>query len=164
MRLVVFGNSGSGKSTLARRLAAGGLAHLDLDTLAWQPTQPPVRRALDDSAAEIAAFLAGHDRWIIEGCYADLLAVPAARCTQLIFLNPGVEACLANARARPWEPHKYASAADQDAQLSMLLDWIRDYAARDGALGLAAHRALFDGFPGDKRELTSREAIAAHAA
>jgi|ERR1051325_6259003 adenylate kinase family enzyme len=46
-RVAIVGNSGSGKSTLALRLARSrGLAHLDLDTLAWEPVTPPVRRPL----------------------------------------------------------------------------------------------------------------------
>ena len=161
-RYVLLGNSGSGKSTLAARLArAGELAHLDLDTLAWLPTQPPRRRSLADSAPEIAAFMDASERWVIEGCYADLVDVALPRCTQLVFLNPGVAACIANARARPWEPHKYASKQAQDANLDMLVGWIRDYETRRDELSLAAHRALLDRFAGDKRELTSREAIAA---
>ena len=43
-RIVVFGNSGSGKTTLARVLTSQyGLAHLDLDSLAWD--SPGVRRS-----------------------------------------------------------------------------------------------------------------------
>ena len=160
-RILIAGNSGSGKSTLAKRLARGGRAHLDLDGLAWQPQMPPVRRALADSARELEAFMAANERWVIEGCYADLLAIPLPRCTKLVFLNPGVEACVANARGRPWEPHKYPSKEAQDANLAMLIGWIRDYANRDDALSLAAHRKLFDGFHGDKIELTSVEAISA---
>jgi hypothetical protein len=45
----------------------------------------------------------------------------------------------------------------------MLIAWIRDYDTRGDACSLAAHRALFDGFAGDKRELTTREAIAAYS-
>jgi hypothetical protein len=75
-------------------------------------------------------------------------------------LNPGVEGCIANARERPWEPHKYASKEAQDANLEMLIGWIRDYVARTDVFSLAAHRALFDSFGGDKVELSSREAIA----
>src|SRR3954465_11108008 len=160
-RYVLIGNSGAGKSTLAMRLTREeGLEHLDLDTLAWQPVVPPRRRALPDSAREIESFLGSHDRWVIEGCYADLVALALPRCTRLIFLNPGVQACIANARERPWEPHKYASKEAQDANLEMLIGWIGDYENRRDELSLASHRALFDRFAGDKRELTSRAAIA----
>jgi adenylate kinase family enzyme len=164
-RYVLLGNSGSDKSTLATRLARGGdLPHLDLDILAWEPVTPLRRRPVADSAREIAAFMDASDRWVIEGCYADLLDVAVPRCTSLVFLHPGVEACVANARARPWEPHKYPSKAAQDANLEMLIGWIRDYETRSDVFSLAAHRALFDGFAGGKIELSSREAIAAFPA
>jgi adenylate kinase family enzyme len=163
-RLVVFGNSGSGKSTLARRLAgARGLPHLDLDSCAWEPGMPPRRRPLAQSAREIAAFMDANATWVIEGCYAGLLSGPLSRSTLAIFLNPGIEACIANAEARPWEPHKYQSRQAQDANLEMLRAWIRDYEVRSDELSLAAHRALFDGFAGAKVELSSRQAISAFA-
>jgi adenylate kinase family enzyme len=159
-RYVLVGNSGSGKSTLAARLAREhGLAHLDLDVLAWEPAAPPRRRPLGQSAREVVAVMEGSERWVIEGCYADLVETTLPRCTRLLFLNPGVDACLLNARARPWEPHKYASKEAQDANLEMLLGWIRDYETRSDVFSLAAHRRLFDGFAGAKTELTSREAI-----
>ena len=161
-RYLLLGNSGSGKSTLAARLARGhALLHLDLDTLAWEPVVPPARRPALESAREITSFMDANDRWVIEGCYADLFDAPLARCTRLLFLNPGIEACIENARARPWEPHKYASKEAQDTNLAMLLGWIREYATRTDVFSLAAHRALFDAFEGEKLELTSREAIAA---
>jgi len=162
-RYVVVGNSGSGKSTLAARLASTeGLAHLDLDTLGWEPVTPPRRRPIADSAGELHAFQNRNPRWVIEGCYADLLALVLPSCSRLVFLDPGVDACIANARARPWEPHKYATKQAQDANLDMLIGWIRDYATRSDECSLAAHRALFDGFTGDKVQLSSREAIAAY--
>lgn len=154
-RYVIVGNSGSGKSTLARRLSQNeALAHLDLDTLAWEPETPPRRRPLDESAQAIAAFMDAHEAWVIEGCYADMAAVALPRCTRLFFLNPGVEQCVANARARPWEPHKYPSKAEQDAKLAMLIEWIRGYETRHDSLSLEAHRALFDSFGGNKTEWT----------
>jgi adenylate kinase family enzyme len=163
-RYLLLGNSGSGKSTLAQRLArTHELPHLDLDTLAWKPTAPPERRPLEESARDIESFVADNERWIIEGCYADLLAVPLTRCSRLLFLNPGVDACVANALSRPWEPHKYESKEAQDANLQMLLGWIREYATRDDVFGLRAHRVLFDGFTGEKLELTSRDAIARYS-
>jgi adenylate kinase family enzyme len=151
-RYVVIGNSGSGKSSLAQRLV---LPHLDLDTLAWYPTTPPARRPLAESARTIDAFVDEHRDWVIEGCYADLAALALPHATELVFLNPGVDACTKNAHARPWEPHKYATREAQDANLTMLIDWIRAYETRTDELSLAAHRALFDGYAGAKCELTT---------
>lgn len=152
-RIVIIGNSGSGKSTLAKALAdRHGLAHLDLDTIAWSPSAPPTRRCLAESAAAIADFQAQHPGWIMEGCYADLAELALVHATQLVFLNPGVEVCVANCRARPWEPHKYSSPAAQDRNLAMLIAWVRGYATRDDELSLRRHRTLFDGFSGDKVE------------
>jgi adenylate kinase family enzyme len=152
-RIAILGNSGSGKSTLARQLArALGLATLDLDTVAWEPVVPPRRRPLAASVEAMAELLA-RDAWVVEGCYADLIAAALGRCTRLIFLNPGVEACVANARARPWEPHKYPSREAQDANLAMLVVWIRDYETRQDELSLGAHRRLFESFAGAKVEI-----------
>jgi uncharacterized protein YaiI (UPF0178 family)/adenylate kinase family enzyme len=160
-RLVIFGNSGAGKSTLAARLArAHGLAHLDLDTLAWEPDQPPTRRDLDHGIRAIEAFVAEHPGWVIEGCYADLLVVTLTHRPKLVFLNPGIEACAANCRTRPWEPHKYATPEEQDASLEMLVEWVRAYATREDVFSLASHRRLYDGYDGEKAEVTSNEAAA----
>jgi hypothetical protein len=48
----------------------------------------------------------------------------------------------------------------QDANLEMLVGWIRDYDTRRDTFSFTAHRALFDSFAGDKLGLTSRQAIA----
>ena len=159
-RIIVFGNSGSGKSTLATRLSREhALAHLDLDPLAWLPTDPPQRRPLEDCDASLQHFLDEHESWVIEGCYADLLERVMPRATQAIFLNLPVALCQDNARRRPWEPHKYTSREAQDANLPMLLAWIADYARRDDVLSLRAHRALFEAFAGQKREITNNDAF-----
>ena len=110
-RVVILGNSGSGKTTLARSLAeSAGLAHLDLDDVAWKEADPPVRRALGESRARIDEFIDGNVQgWIIEGCYGSLVAHAAQRASQMIFLNIGIEACVENCKSRPWEPEKYPS-------------------------------------------------------
>jgi adenylate kinase family enzyme len=157
VRIVIFGNSGAGKSTLAGRLAREhGLRHLDLDTLAWLPTSPPQRAPRGDSLAKLDAFTAASEAWVIEGCYGELIEAAAQRCTELVFLNPGVEACIANCRSRPWEPHKYPTKEAQDENLAMLIEWVRAYATREDELSLRAHRTLFDRFVGAKREVTTR--------
>jgi adenylate kinase family enzyme len=155
-RILIFGNSGAGKSTLAKSLArALELAHLDLDALAWEQADAPIRRALARSRTEIENFTAANDGWVIEGAYADLLTLLLDECSELVFLNPGVEACVENCRARPWEPHKYASKEAQDRNLEFLIAWVRDYGARDDEYSLGSHRWLFDRFNGVKREFSA---------
>lgn len=151
-RILLFGNSGAGKSTLAIQLAAQhGLRHLDLDELAWQPSQPPERVPLDAAARQIRAFTAQFEQWVVEGCYADLLELLVPEATELLFLDLPVATCQENAKRRPWEPHKYPSKEAQDANLEMLLAWIAAYPERDGALGRPAHERLFSSFGGTKR-------------
>lgn len=153
-RVVLFGNSGAGKSTYAQRLQASeGLAHLDLDTLAWEDESPPRRRSLSKSRDDIDAFIAANPAWVIEGCYADLLEFAISRATDMVWLNPATETCIAHAKSRPWEPHKYPSKAAQDANLPMLIDWIRAYDSRTDEFSRTAHAKLFQSFPGKKREL-----------
>jgi adenylate kinase family enzyme len=161
MRIAIIGNSGSGKSTLAGRLAERhGLAALDLDTVAWEVGQIAVPRPPAESVADVQAFCAAHEHWVVEGCYASLVsaALGAAEpvdAPTLLFLDPGVDACLANCRVRPWEPHKYASMAEQDEKLGFLLSWVRAYYTRSDDHSLVAHQALFDAYGGPKQTLVS---------
>ena len=94
--------------------------------------------------------------WVVEGCYADLLATLVDRATELVFLDRDVATCQAHARARPWEPHKYKSKQEQDQKLEFLLSWVREYYTRDGDQALCAHQAVFDGYTGRKLKLTAR--------
>jgi adenylate kinase family enzyme len=156
-RIVILGNSGSGKSTLARQLAAPEQTPLlDLDTIVWEPGQIAVPRSLEAVHADLDRFCAEHDAWIIEGCYGALAERLLARepGPELIFMNPGEAACLRNCRARPWEPHKYASKEEQDQKLELLLGWVSDYYRRADDTSLARHLTIFDGYRGPKRELT----------
>ena len=155
-RIVIFGNSGSGKSTLARALSSLDSAErLDLDVIAWKTDQPGVRADFEDSRSALLRFIENSDAWVIEGCYSELLKVAAMHCTELIFLNPGVEACVENCKARPWEPHKYPSAEAQDKNLRMLIEWVREYETRDDEFSLREHRKLFDSHEGRKIEYRS---------
>jgi adenylate kinase family enzyme len=155
MRLLVFGNSGSGKSTLARRLCElHGLVHLDLDSIVWEPGKIAVQRATEDVRADLDRFVAGNESWVVEGCYAELIERALPFCTRIVFMNPGAEACRRNNERRDWEPHKYTSKDDQDRMLPFLQTWVAEYYSRDDAWSYSAHRRLFDGFGGDKLELT----------
>jgi hypothetical protein len=154
-RILIFGNSGSGKTTMARRLAVEhGLTHLDLDSLAWD--QSGVRSSVEASRRLISEFLQAHPLWVVEGCYGDLLEEVLPAATELRFLNPGVEACISNCRARPWEPEKYPSKDAQDRNLDFLLGWVREYETRSDEYSLARHRKIFDSFDGPKVEFSER--------
>lgn len=158
--VLIFGNSGSGKSTLASTLCrAHGLAHMDLDSIAWLPSTPPERAPLDASKTEIEAFVEANDGWVIEGCYTDLLEMARPHAEEVIFLNLPVDLCIENARNRPWEPHKYGSKAAQDRNLAMLIDWISEYSSRDGVMSHRAHKAFYEQFTGRKTEIRSNREL-----
>lgn len=159
MRIIIFGNSGSGKSTMARQLVGeNNAALLSLDAIAWQ--RETIRKPLDESIRELLTFIHAHPQWVIEGCYADLIAPALPFCTELRFLNPGTATCMANCRSRPWEPEKFNTAQAQQAMLDPLIAWVRQYDTRNDEFGHQRHRALFDSFTGPKveyRSLVDRE-------
>ena len=154
IRVAIVGNSGSGKSTLARWIAAGTeAAVLDLDTVAWEPGKVAVPRDPVAAAASVQTFCGTHEHWVVEGCYGDLIRATLTFRPRLIFLDPGLEQCLANCRSRPCEPHKYASREEQDERLDFLLAWVAEYYTRGGDLSHARHEALFEAYTGPRLRL-----------
>jgi len=161
VRVLIFGNAGSGKSSLAAQLVAQhGIPHLDLDTIVWEPGQIAVQRPSGEILASLAGFLARHSSWVIEGCYGELVEAASRECTELVFLNPGLEACLENNRRRPWEPHKYATPEAQDAMLDDLQAWVADYYERQDQWSYLAHRRIYDSFGGRKVEYLDAQVVA----
>jgi adenylate kinase family enzyme len=154
MRIAIVGNSGSGKSTLARNIAGDrGVPILDLDIIFWQRDKIAVPRPFAQALVDLNRFCRDNRQWVIEGCYGDLVRAALAFRPTLIFLDPGMQACLDHCRARPWEPHKYKSKAQQDAQLDVLLPWVAAYYERDGDTSLRGHRRLFDDYDGPKERV-----------
>lgn len=163
MKVILMGNAGSGKSTLAQLLTAEKpAARLSLDEVAFQPGTA-ARRPLDQSIEDVRHFIEANDDWIIEGCYADIIDAILNQCDTLIFLNPGTDTCVAHCRTRPWEPTKFASKLEQDANLENLIAWVRDYETRTDEYGLHRHKTLFDSFGGTKLELKEPSAYATAA-
>lgn len=146
-RVLIFGNSGSGKSTLAKHFQKiKGLSRLDLDTIAWKPDAPTTRRSTEEARTALTEFTSRNEHWVIEGCYTDLLELLAPEATEIVFMNLSVEACINNARNRPWEPHKYESLEAQNKNLDMLIDWIKQYPKREDDMSLKAHTDFYDDF------------------
>ncbi|WP_409526512.1 shikimate kinase [Nitrincola sp. MINF-07-Sa-05] len=153
MKMVLLGNAGSGKSTLSKKfITKQQAARLSLDEVAFQGGSE--RRRLQDSIADVKRFIADNEHWIIDGCYSDIIEPILADCEEFIFLNPGVDACIAHCRARPWEPEKFSSKEEQDEHLDNLIEWVTAYETRSDEYGLSRHRALFESFSGKKRELS----------
>ena len=150
--ILIVGNSGSGKSTLAMRLAEEQqLDHLDLDTLCWR--EPGIRQALDVTMDAISDWLEQHRNWVIEGCYGSIIQSLLPLCEQLIFMNPGVDACLARNRGRPWEAHKYDSMREQMKHFEQLQQWVSEYHSRDDEFSFSFHQKIFLAFQGKKTEI-----------
>lgn len=162
-KILIFGNSGSGKSTLAQKLVDEyKLAHLDLDTIAWQAaasaaTSPPQRQLLSKSKASIDSFCNTHNEWVIEGCYSDLLELISDRANEAIFMDLSVDQCVENAKSRAWEPHKYSSKEAQGQNLKMLIDWIKDYEKRDDTFSKLAHQTFYEQFDGAKTLISTNQ-------
>ena len=149
-----MGNAGAGKSTMARQLIHNrAIPRLSLDEIAWN--EGAERKPLDESIRELQRFLESNDQWIIEGCYSDLVEVALPFCTELRFLNPGVEVCVEHCKRRPWEPEKFSSQKAQQEMLEQLVQWVREYEIRDDEYGLKRHRKIFADFCGSKKEYTT---------
>ncbi len=151
MKVILLGNAGTGKSTLSRKLIARNpAARLSLDEVAFQGGTES--RPLHESIEDVKRWIAGEESWIIEGCYADIIEPVLEHCDELIFLNPGVDVCIAHCLSRPWEPEKFSSRQEQDDNLDNLLQWVRSYESRTDEYGLSRHRELYESFRGKKRE------------
>lgn len=90
MKIILLGNAGTGKSTMAKRLIAGtAIPCLSLNEIAWN--DGPERKPLAESISPLMDFIQRHSQWVLEGCYSDLVAAALPHCSELRFLNPGVE-------------------------------------------------------------------------
>ena len=146
---------------MARRILGDSpIPRLSLDQIAWD--EGPKRKPLEVSLSMLSDFIQSNKKWIIEGCYGDLIEAALPHCTELRFLNPGVEVCVAHCHRRPWEPEKFSTPEDQAAMLAQLVQWVRNYETRDDEYGLRRHRQVFDRFKGPKHEYSSVDSYGDH--
>jgi hypothetical protein len=131
---------------------AGGLGAPRLGLDRWEPGKIAMQRPRESVATSLRSFIDSQAAWVIEGCYGELIRAASAHCTLLVFLNPGIDACLANNLKRPWESHKYASRELQNTMLGQLQEWVAGYYQRTDAWSYRVHREIFDAFAGPKVE------------
>jgi hypothetical protein len=93
--------------------------------------------------ASLNEFISTHPAWVIEGGYGELVQAASTHCTQLAFLNPGLETCQANDLLRHWEPHKYATKEEQDSMLANLQLWVAGYYNREDSWSYKIHRQIW---------------------
>lgn len=152
-RVVIFGNCGAGKSALAKKLAfERGLAHLDVDTLAFDESGN--RLPVEDTRKAITDFLSQHQGWVVEGCLADLLGEALDRSDECIFMDPGVEVCKDNCKDAPTEVLRYTGTSLTLEDLTGLLEFVAAYEKRSDDFSHSAHKALFDAYEGEKLHMT----------
>ncbi len=152
MKIIIYGNSGSGKTRLAHKLMTeNDLSSLDLDTIAWD--KPGVRKDPGESLRLLQDFIEKRSNWVIEGCYGVLIQHATKYCTELIFLNPGIDKCLENNLKRPFEPHKFNTLKEQNEKLKFLQEWVQNYEIREDEYSLKGHREIFATFKGPKKEV-----------
>jgi hypothetical protein len=110
---------------------------------------------LDISENKINHFLRINVNWVIEGGYADLIELVISKATNIIFLNCDIETCRSNCKNRAWEPHKYKSLQEQNNNLDMQIEWVKDYPNRSDEFSLQKHLSLYNSFDGMKIEYKS---------
>lgn len=152
MRFVILGNVGSGKSTLARALALrGALPLLEVDELTAAASRDPEARPRSDPVAvraQIESFCRAPGGWVVAGTAGHLIQAVLAWQPELVFLNPGPDACLRNCRERSLHRREPADL------LAWQMQQVADYYRRDGdERSLRTHRAIYDNYLGPKREL-----------
>lgn len=118
--------------------ARHALAHRDLDSIVCEAGEFAVERSRGEVSSSLGEFLDANER-----CYGELVEAAAPLCTELVFLDPGLETCLANNLRRPSEPSKCASLEARNAMLTHLQAWVTSYYTRDDAWSLRAHRRIF---------------------
>lgn len=119
-RVLVIGCGGAGKSTFSRALArVTGLPLIHLDRYYWHPGWIPTP---EDAWNRRVADLIALDSWIMDGNYANSLAVRLARCDAVVFFDIPRVTCLWTALRRV-VVHQFVRRVDLPDGCPETVDW-----------------------------------------
>lgn len=159
MRAIILGNSGSGKIWLADRLAEHMTATvIHLDEFFWQPGGFSRKR----SPIEVEELIAASKQsasWIVEGVFGELAARYLGDAGMLIWIDIDWATCRERLLARASESKRHMSREQSEKGLRDLIEWASLYYDRTDGRSWSGHKALFDGFRGDRLSLKSPEDV-----
>ena len=159
MKAIIVGNSGSGKTWLASRLAEStNAAVIHLDEFFWQPGGFDRKRSPME-VEELIATTKQSASWIVEGVFGELAARYLDDAGVLIWLDIDWSLCRERLQARGSESKRHIGREQSEKGLRDLIEWASHYYDRTDGRSWSGHRALFDGFRGDRLSLKSQEEV-----
>lgn len=132
-RIYITGASGSGVSTLGAALATElGCPQHDVDTIFWEPTDPPFQtvRALEERQARLQTAAEATDAWVISGSLDGWGDGLIPRMTLAVFLWIPPELRMARLHARELErypPEALAPGGAMHASYTEFMGWAERY-------------------------------------
>ena len=154
-RILIIGNGGAGKSWLAQRLSSRfAIPCIEQDALYFIGEGYTTTRSKEDTIV-LALQQAERPGWVSEGVFGWLASALLPHATQLIWLSHEDQACVANVMQRG----RRGGASQQS--FDELIEWVNSYRSRNGSSSFASHQRLFDGFAGEKYQMSNREEVLA---
>jgi adenylate kinase family enzyme len=157
-RNIIIGNSGSGKTYLAQTLSNNSVEVFHLDTYFWEPGGFNKKRAQDVVTRELVA-ISTLDEWIVEGVFGELIELFLERASCFVWLDLDWDTCRKNLIGRGSESSQQLDASTAEKNFQTLLDWASKYWKRTNSRSHSGHQKLFDRFPRQKYQLTSKKEV-----
>ena len=161
MKIAITGNSGSGKTWLAKRLCPLYSARLvHLDHLFWEPGGFDKKRSPGQVALLVQESKTAPS-WVVEGVFGELVRQYLDEADLFIWLDLDWPVCKKRLEKRGSESKKHMGRKESAEGLGKLMVWASQYYIRRDLRSYAGHKALLDGFSGEKVRLESKGEVTA---